>query len=191
MSPYPTRIVREELIERAGQLLESEGIEGLTLNRLASEFHVKAASLYNHFENKAALLRAVSERTVRGLVAAMRETAIQNEATPAVRLHAMADSYRQYALGHPVAYELAYGTSRPDMRLPPELAEALALPLQAAMAELAGADRALDALRGAWALIHGFVMLELGGQFRRGGNLDSAFAAAIDLYLRGLYYTEA
>ncbi len=40
-------------------------------------------------------------------------------------------------------------------------------------------------LRGAWALIHGFIMFELSGQFRRGGDLESAFIESVQAYLDG------
>jgi len=51
---------------------------------------------------------------------------------------------------------------------------------------LVGEEAALPALRGGWALVHGFVMLEISGQFRRGGDLDAAFAHAVAAYIRGL-----
>jgi hypothetical protein len=41
------------------------------------------------------------------------------------------------------------------------------------------------ALRGALALVHGYVMLELKNQFQHGGDLRLAFEASVRAYLRG------
>ncbi|MBK8024179.1 MAG: WHG domain-containing protein [Chloroflexi bacterium] len=97
---------------------------------------------------------------------------------------AMAEAYRAHALAHPRAYMLAHSGGE-ETQIDPAIAEALALPLQAAFAELVGEARAHEALRGMWALLHGFASLEIEGQFRRAGDLDRAFAGAIEAYLAG------
>ena len=61
----------------------------------------------------------------------------------------------------------------------------MVLPIQAVMAEISGQERSLAALRGALALVHGFVMLELTNQLRRGGSLEEAFTESAAAYLRG------
>jgi hypothetical protein len=101
-------------------------------------------------------------------------------------MRAMALAYRDFALAHPVTLRLAFGDLAPDSRPDPAALEALALPLQAAVAALAGEAASLSALRGFWALIHGFVILEVNGQFQRGGDLREALLYAIDTYTSGL-----
>ena len=182
--PYPAQVSADSVLDTARVLLEAEGYEALSLHRLAAGLNVKAPSLYRYFDNKAALLRALSERLARELVDAMRaaaETAGDGE----TRLLAMFHAYRAFALAHPIGYGLAFSSTIPDLRLDPTIGEALALPLQAITAEISGERRSLDALRGAWALVHGFVTLELNGQFQRGGSLDAAFEAAIAAYVHG------
>ena len=75
--------------------------------------------------------------------------------------------------------------TEPELRADPARLEQQVLPIEALMAAIVGPERALVALRGALALVHGFVMLELGQQLRRGGDLDAAFAAAVEAYLAG------
>ena len=53
------------------------------------------------------------------------------------------------------------------------------------MAQITGEAQSLAALRGALALVHGFVMLELKGQLEREGDVGAAFAAAVQAYLQG------
>ena len=41
------------------------------------------------------------------------------------------------------------------------------------------------ALQGIWALVHGFVMLELGQQFQRNGDPDEVFIQCVSVYVMG------
>ncbi|MBX3062882.1 MAG: TetR/AcrR family transcriptional regulator [Anaerolineae bacterium] len=182
--PYPSQINTERVIETARALLEDLGIEQLSLHRLAEALGVKAPSLYRYFAGKTELLRAINAVTGRQMLTAMQQAA-DAETDPQVKLIAMLRAYRRFALAHPLAYDLLYSNALPDSRLDPADAEQMALPLQARMAESVGAEQSLEALRGAWALVHGFVMLELAGQFQRGGNVNVAFEAAVQAYLAG------
>jgi len=186
--PYPAQVQVETLAEKARELIESEGLDRLTLSALASAFGIAAPSLYHHFKNKTALLQAVNMATAAALTehvsTAVAEAVAAGQDGRAAIL-AMAHAYRAFAHANPATYSLLYANQNPDLRVDPRSAEALALPLQAAMAAVVGAAESLAALRGAWALIHGFVMLEIGGQFQRGGDLDAAFTAAVRAYIAG------
>jgi AcrR family transcriptional regulator len=189
MSPYPAKVTREGIIEQARHQIETEGVEALSLSKLASAMGIKAASLYNHFTNKNELLKSVNTLTVTELIQAMwaaSNTASNNmENDPKYKMFAMVSAYRDYAHHHPMTYGLAFNSTIPDILPDAIQAEGLAIPIQTLMAQLTGEARALSALRGAMALVHGYVMLELSGQFRRGGDLDQAFRKAVMAYLAG------
>jgi len=55
-------LTREELFEASLRIADAEGLEALTMRRLASEVGVEAASLYHHLPNKDALLDGVLVR---------------------------------------------------------------------------------------------------------------------------------
>jgi len=57
--------------------------------------------------------------------------------------------------------------------------------VQEIMAKITDQEQSLPTLRGALALVHGFVMLELKDQLQRGGDLTWAFDASVNAYLRG------
>ena len=57
--------------------------------------------------------------------------------------------------------------------------------MQEIMAQITGQEQSLPALRGALALVHGFVMLELKDQLQRGRDLTMAIDASVNAYLRG------
>lgn len=52
-------LTKDVLFERALRIVDAEGLEALTMRRLASEVGVEAASLYHHVPNKDALLDGV------------------------------------------------------------------------------------------------------------------------------------
>jgi AcrR family transcriptional regulator len=182
--PYPAQINHDLIVERASEMIESDGLDHLTLQNLAKSLGVQAPSLYRHVKNKPELLRAVNEMTNRRLVAALTDAVAIND-DPAVRVIRLARAYRAFAQANPATYGLAYTNTLPELEPDPAVLEMLALPLQGVMAELVGAAQSLTALRGLWALAHGFAMLELCGQFRRGGDLDEVFDQTVEAYLRG------
>lgn len=55
-------LTKDELFETALAIADAEGLEALTMRRLAAEVGVEAASLYHHIPNKDALLNGVVVR---------------------------------------------------------------------------------------------------------------------------------
>lgn len=182
--PYPAQIEPAHAVEKARELIEAEGADGLTLAKLATVLKVSAPSLYRHFASKADLLRAVNLETTRRLTGAMLEAVARTDSRPA-RAAAMAAAYRHFAHANPAAYLLAFSQRAPETDPAADLLEGLALPLQQVMAELVGEQKALSALRGLWALAHGFSALEISGQFRRGGDLEAAFRQSVTAMIAG------
>lgn len=187
MSPYPSRVNREAIIDKAQELIETEGYERLTLDILAAALGVRAPSLYRYFKSKTELLQAVNTATIEQLISALHTADEQtpDDSDPIGQFLAMARAYREFAFIHPIAYALAYTSTQPELQIDERHAEAMALPIQAIMAKISGQEHSLTALRGALALLHGFVMLELAGQFRRGGDLSVAFIQSVEAYLDG------
>lgn len=55
------RIQREQVIEAALALLDRDGLEGLTLRKLAQALQIQAPSLYWHFESKQVLIDGMAD----------------------------------------------------------------------------------------------------------------------------------
>jgi TetR/AcrR family tetracycline transcriptional repressor len=49
-------IEKRLIVQKALEILNRDGLEGVTLRRLANELDIKAASIYWHIPNKAELL---------------------------------------------------------------------------------------------------------------------------------------
>lgn len=56
------RVTPETIVREAIALLNAEGIDGVSLRRLAARLGIRAPSLYWHFADKSALLAAIVER---------------------------------------------------------------------------------------------------------------------------------
>jgi AcrR family transcriptional regulator len=63
MSPYPVQTDRQTIVETAFELVVEEGVESLSLGKLASQLGIKASSLYRYIASKESLLQAVIELT--------------------------------------------------------------------------------------------------------------------------------
>lgn len=185
--PYPAQIDLETLIETARRMIEEHGFDKLSLRMIAEELGVKAPSLYRHVENKAALLAAVNQVTRTELFAVMHHE-MEADTPLEERLLAIANAYRAYAHANPATYELAFTTSIPELQTEETDAQNLeaVLRIQALFVEWIGSeDESLAALRGALALMHGWVRLEMSEQLRRGGDLNAQYEVAFRRYLRG------
>lgn len=183
--PYPTQITKESIINQAAVLIEQDGIEALSLSKLADALGVKAPSLYRHVGNKHQLLQAVNLQTLQNLFLVMNTAVASTPNDPVTQMMALAHAYRQFAHEHPQLYMLAYTHKNEGLRPDETLLTAMVLPIQAIMAQISGEPASLTALRGALALLHGFVMLEINQQLQRGGDLDQAFIHSVGAYLHG------
>jgi AcrR family transcriptional regulator len=166
-------------------LIEREGAEQLSLAGVAAALGIKAPSLYRHVASRGALLHAVVMLTLEDLFAAYNAALATAADEPRDRLLAIFRAHRAFAHANPRAYMLAFTTAESEAESNERMLEQLVIPIQRLMAELVGEEHSLPALRGGLALIHGFVMLELNNQFRRGGNLDAAFESSISAFLEG------
>lgn len=60
----PRRLSREGIVTAALAVVDAEGVEALTMRRLAEELDTGAASLYAHFADKEEIVEAVLDRVI-------------------------------------------------------------------------------------------------------------------------------
>lgn len=185
MSPYPVQTNREAIIEKARALIESDGVENLSLGNLSSAIGIKTPSLYRHIKNKNALLNAVIEHTYLSLFQAYDEALANAGEAPFKQLLDLARAQHAFAHANPNTYILAYTAQNPELRADPNMLLERAIIIQKIIIQISGEEKSLPALRGLLALVHGFIMLELNGQFQRGGDLSLTFEEIVIAYLQG------
>jgi AcrR family transcriptional regulator len=172
---------RDRILAAAERIHQREGLDSVSMRRIADEVGLTAMALYRHFRHKEALLDALVDegfaRWERYLAAAA------SAPTPLERVRAGLTAYVGFALGEPKLFQLMYLVPRgsaPDA--PASLRTttspafgALVSAVQEAMAagELRAGDPS-ELLLVAWATVHGIVALHFGGRF---GNDDARFRA--------------
>ena len=170
------------------QLLEEEGLEALTMRRLAERVGIRAPSLYKHLPDKAALEAAIIATGFEEAAAAFEQAVDSAGKGPGEgsgegrgegpgggagdALVALAAAYRRFALEHPHLYRLMNNGPLPRAHLPPGLEGRTAAPLL----RVAGSEARARAV---WAFAHGMVMLELDQRFPPDADLDAAWRAGI------------
>jgi AcrR family transcriptional regulator len=203
MSPARARTTDEAILDAAARLLETGGLDALTMQAVAAAVGVRAPSLYKRVRDRAALVRAVQEDGAAELGAALRD--VSKGKDPRADLLAMADTFRAFAHRRSGAYGLLFAALPDDMQVAPETNQAAVAPVLTALTALqarggkgrrggrgghgaktdakaaskAGGDPALEAARLFVAFAHGFVSMELAGAFRLGGDVDRAWRTGV------------
>jgi AcrR family transcriptional regulator len=156
-APRQAKLTRERVLAAALELVDRDGIEGLSMRRLAAALGRDPMSLYRHAPNKAALLDGVAE-------AVLAQLHIDSTDTDwADQLRGVARDYRRLALAHPhvVPLLVTRPLATPLTRRPPGMLR----PLEDILALLTRAGfSGADALHIYWALsgfLHGHLLNEL------------------------------
>jgi AcrR family transcriptional regulator len=175
----------EQVLDEAVSLADADGLQAVTLARLADELGVRPPSLYNHVDGRAALLRLITLRGLGELTEAIATAAAGLAGEDALR--ATAHAYRAYAHAHPGVYE---ATLAPSRREDPELLAASGRLLELLAAIMRGwqleDDRAIDAIRAVRSALHGFVALERSGGFAMPRARDASFEVLLQILVGGL-----
>ncbi len=90
-------------------LMDADGIEALTMRKLASELHVEAMSLYYHVPGKAALLEGLAECVLAEVRLPSGEVGAWQEASRAVA-RALRDNARAHPHAMPLIASLGLGS---------------------------------------------------------------------------------
>lgn len=176
---------RETVVAAAAGLADAEGLEAVTLARLAGALGVRPPSLYVHIDGLADLRARLASRAGRELTAALQSAAAGRAGTDA--LVAVADAYRRYAHEHPGSYAALQRAPNPGdaeaMQAAAEVVEVVLAVLRGY--GLAGED-AIHATRALRSALHGFVSLEAEGGFGLPVSLEESFRRLVELIDRGL-----
>jgi AcrR family transcriptional regulator len=176
--PTPARTSIDQIVRAGRDILEADGIDGLTMQRIASAVGVRAPSLYKRIRNRNDLLRLVANDASRDLTDRLDAAATTGDARSDVV--ALATAFRGFAHDNPAAYGLLFAPLPDEARADPEWSVRGSEALLDATRRLAGDEHALDAARTVTAWANGFISMELAGAFRLGGDVDRAFDYGID-----------
>jgi AcrR family transcriptional regulator len=90
------QLTRERIITTAVELIEREGVDAVSMRRIAAQLGSGVMSLYNHVPSKAALLDGVAERVMSGI-----DFSTEPDASWEDQVRAQARAFWQIARAHP------------------------------------------------------------------------------------------
>jgi AcrR family transcriptional regulator len=110
------------ILRASWKIVEKEGWQALTIRKIAEAIEYSAPVIYDHFENKEAIL---FEFTRQGFQLLNRELlkAKKTSSLPEQQLIAMADAYWKFAFSHKEFYQLMYGLGMPTCETVKQIAE--------------------------------------------------------------------
>ncbi len=187
MTPRPG-LDTARVVRAAAWLVNAEGLEALTLNRLAETLGVQAPSLYNHVDGLPGLRRELALLSARSLGQCLSEAAIGRSGPEAVA--ALANAYRAFIKENPGLYAAGLRSSgrqeAPDERQQAAEERAVQVGLAVLSAFNLSGEDALHALRGLRSLVHGFATLEAAGGFGLPLDCDESFRRLVEMFVRSL-----
>jgi AcrR family transcriptional regulator len=175
--PTPERTSLDAIVDAARDLLEQDGLAGLTMNAVAHRVGVRPPSLYKRVESRDRLIQLVAEATL---------TDLNGRLSVDQGVAEIATVFRAFGKQRPAAFQLvltpAAGTPVADDSFRIASTEAI---LRSA-GRLAGEENALEAARTVVAWATGFITMELNGSFQLGGDVDRAWEFGVGRIVEAL-----
>ena len=191
--PYHHGDLRAALLEHAGRILRTEGLEALTLRAVARAAGVSQTAPYRHFADRRALMGAIAADGFRELSRAMEEAMAEGGGRQGFK--GIAFAYVRFARANPALYRVMFGPEVANTADLPELASTSRASLgfvQAGLEQLQAAglvtqgDAAIMAID-LWAALHGLVSLILDGQAETvTADIDALVESMAQLVMFGL-----
>jgi len=196
-APYHHGDLRPTLLREAEKLLRSEGMEALSLRRLAERAGVTAPALYHHFRDKNDLLCALAELGFVDLDAAITRAIGERAGSQRQRVQRFVTAYVGFATERAEIYDLMFGRTIWKGGTPTDSLRTVAygtfrryVEQATALGERSTRTRATKdkpALRSAqvgWATVHGLCRLLNDGIYLKRSDVGAMIDAAVDVLLR-------
>ncbi len=173
------------ILRAAGELADADGLDQLSLLRLAERLNVRSPSLYKHIGGLDAVRRGLALLGARELAERFAHAAIGQSGADAVR--AMSHAYRAFAREHPGLYAaIQRAPARDDSAMIAASDEVIAVLGLALAPWQLDETRLIHAIRMLRSLTHGFVSLEAAGGFGIPIDLEQSYDYAINVFIEGL-----
>jgi AcrR family transcriptional regulator len=173
------------VVEEAARLVDEEGLEQLSLGRLAERLGIRTPSLYNHVAGLRGLRHDLALYCQRELLGRLIRATVGKSGAEAI--FGLADAYRAYARERPGRYALTLQAPEPGDRETQAVARELVDVGRAVLAPYRLSDEeAIHAIRSLRSIVHGFSSLEVAGGFGMPIELDASFHWLLKLFVDGL-----
>ena len=185
-----TRLTKATVIQAAAELINTEGAEALSLNRLADKLAIRTPSLYNHVDGLPGLQRELAVLNARLLADRLSAAAIGKSGREL--FVDVAQAFRSYVKEYPGLYMSTLRSSGKQEIRDENLAREEERALKVGLAVMASLGRqgedAIHAVRAFRSTVHGFATLEVAGGFGLPEDCDESFRRLIDALVSGLQH---
>jgi len=113
---------RASILEAAWQQVLSDGWQSLSIRKIADAIEYSIPVIYNHFENKEAILLEFTKEGFQKLADVLLEVKNKHN-EPSEQLEAMAHAYWDFAFEHKEYYQLMFGLGIPACEMVNQIAE--------------------------------------------------------------------
>jgi AcrR family transcriptional regulator len=176
--PTPPRTSLAEIVAAAREILDAEGLDRLTMERVAAAVGVRGPSLYKRVRDRGELIHLIANAAATELAELIEAAATTGE--PRRDLRAMVDAIRAFAHAKPASYGLLLDRLPDAWRPDRELIDRALEPIFRTIAVLTGPDHQLEAARTLVSWTRGFIEMELLGAFTLGGNVEDAYRFGVE-----------
>lgn len=188
--------LKEALIETALDMVESDGLDAITLRELTQRLGTSRSAVYRHFDSKEALIRGVIEKGFEQLDLLFTPIFQKSDDPVSVRFEKMGRAYLEFAIEKPNLYRLLFGEKYKSERegLCDYRDESQASGLYALIGLLlegqqdgiiAKVDPMVQAAT-VWASIHGLASLLIDGHLIMSDNLEDIYRYSQAALFKGL-----
>ena len=194
---YIVRMTRDHILSAAKAVLQREGIDGLTIRKVAHRAKLSPMALYRHFADKEALLNALMEDGIAAWESIVRDI---RSLDPLEWLLEIGEAHLDFALTQPHRYDAAFFLPAPAARqFPDDFAAGRSPAIAMVMARIdqakaAGRLRDKPTLEIALAWVaagHGFVSMHRAKRFASETQFKALYRAAQRLLLDSLQPSRA
>lgn len=169
-APYHHGRLRPALLEAAFSLLDSAGVDGVTIRAVARKIGVAHSAPANHFKDRTSLLTAMATLIFDDLTQTITRNladlpVASTLAAGRARIRVFADTLVTFGLEHPHRYRLLWRRDCLNDE-DEELQRGMDQIYEALLAELDGKDASRSSETDAialWSLLHGYISLRLDG----------------------------
>jgi AcrR family transcriptional regulator len=176
------------VVQAAADLVNAEGVDALSLGRVAAQLGVRPPSLYNHVDGLSGLHRELRLLNARLLGDRLSQAAIGKAGPDAA--FAIAQAYRTYIKESPGLYLATLRAANSQAPPDRDLQAAEDRVVQVALAVVAAfdlhSDEAVHAVRALRSVVHGFATLEVAGGFGLPIDCDESFRRLLAMLIAGL-----
>ena len=105
--------IRQQLVLAGMTILERDGLQALSVRKLAAEVGLSTMAVYTHFGSMTGVVDAVAGEAFARFTAALTEVPPTDD--PVADFLAMGVAYHRFAMANPQPYQLMFGTGNPAM----------------------------------------------------------------------------